>query len=59
MLDQQVLYQRGCFKRVRRYLRGIFPERGIISKGYTGFETIEEVDVISAIKKIEVREIDQ
>lgn len=46
MLSEIVLHQNGAFKRVRRYLRGIHPERGVIVRGFTGWETLEEKDVI-------------
>lgn len=50
ILDEHVLYQNGCFKRVRRWLRGKHPTLGVLHQGYTGWETIQEVDVISAMQ---------
>ncbi len=46
ILDTQVLYQNGSFMRIRRWLKGVHPTRGQITKGYTGWETVEEIDVI-------------
>jgi len=54
ILSEQVIYQNGCFKRVRRWISGIFPERGTIHWGYTGWETIEELDLITPMGKFTV-----
>lgn len=45
ILDSKIVSQNGPYLRIKRWLRGIHPERGIIVKGLTGFETIEEKDV--------------
>jgi putative AlgH/UPF0301 family transcriptional regulator len=54
VLDEQVLHQQGSFKRVKRWLRGKHPQLGILHLGYTGWETIQEVDVISPMVVFEV-----
>jgi len=54
ILDEHILYQNGCFKRVKRWLRGKHPQLGILHQGYTGWETIQEVDVIMAMKTFTV-----
>ncbi len=54
ILDEHVLYQSGCFKRVKRWLRGKHPTLGILHQGYTGWETIQEIDVISAMQTFTV-----
>jgi hypothetical protein len=46
VLHEEVLYQHGSYRRVRRYLRGAHPELGQLHRGYTGLETLVEVDVI-------------
>lgn len=46
VLDEITLYRSGSFKRVRRYLRGIHKDRGQIIRGHTGWETVEETDVL-------------
>ena len=46
ILDEITLYRSGSFKRVRRYLRGIHKDRGQIIRGHTGWETVEETDVL-------------
>lgn len=52
ILDVQVIYQRGAFQRIKRWWRGIHPERGIIIRGWTGWETVEETDrVVCTIRK--------
>lgn len=59
ILSEQVIYQKVCFRRVRRWLRGAHPKRGyIITNGYTGIETVEELDQIMAMKTFYVREKD-
>lgn len=54
ILSEQVLYQNGSYKRIRRWISGIHPHRGVITRGYTGFETIEELDIITATHKFTV-----
>lgn len=46
LLDEQVVVQRGCFQRIRRWWRGIHSEKGSIIMGLTGWETVEETDRI-------------
>lgn len=46
ILSEVTLYRNGPFKRVQRWWKGIHPGRGKITKGFTGWETIEEVDLI-------------
>ena len=46
ILDEVVICEKVGWKRVRRYLRGTHPERGVIVRGFTGMETIEEKDII-------------
>jgi len=46
LLDQKSIHQRGRFQRVERWWRGIHPERGTITRGWTGWETVEEADRI-------------
>jgi hypothetical protein len=47
VLHEQILYQKGAYKRVRRWLKGAHPDRGRIMFGYSGLETVEERDVIA------------
>lgn len=46
ILDEQVVSQNGPFVRIKRWLRGIHPELGVITWGLTGWETLVEKDVI-------------
>ena len=48
ILDEHVLSQKGCYKRVKRWLQGKYPELGTLHLGYSGWETIQEIDVITA-----------
>jgi len=54
ILDEVTLIRRGSYKRVRRYLRGRHPDRGILIHGITGWETVEEIDVLSPMIVINV-----
>ena len=58
ILDEHVLHQSGCFKRVKRWLRGIHPTLGVLARsGITGeWETVQEVDVIMAMQTFTVEE---
>ena len=46
LLDQKVIYQRGPCQRVRRWWKGVRPEKGVIIQGLTGKETLEETERI-------------
>jgi hypothetical protein len=46
ILNEQIVHQNGPYKRVKRWIRGIYPKLGIIHKGLTGWETVVEKDVI-------------
>src|SRR5437588_648282 len=46
LLDEQMLFQQGHFQRVRRWWRGIHPDRGTVVRGWSGWETVEEADRI-------------
>ena len=45
VLDEKILFIKGSYKRVRRWIRGIHPNIGVIIKGLTGWETLIEQDV--------------
>ncbi len=50
ILSEQIVYQKGSYRRIRRWLRGIHIELGVIVHGITGLETLVEIDVIVPIK---------
>jgi len=50
LLDVQVVYQQGRYQRIRRWWRGVHPERGTIILGLTGWETVEEKDLILPVE---------
>ena len=56
VLDTQIIYKSGCFMCVRQWIKGIHPQLGIISKGWTGWETIIEKDVIKPLHTFYVKE---
>jgi hypothetical protein len=55
LLDEKVLFQEGRYKRIKRWWRGIHPHRGVIIQGYTGWETVEEKDLIVPARTFIVR----
>lgn len=57
VLDQEIIYQNRSFLRVRRWIRGIYPELGKIIIGLTGWETVVEKDVIIPQQKFNVIEL--
>jgi len=44
LLDEKAIAQRGKFRRVRRWLRRMHPDKGVIIKGWTGWETVQETE---------------
>jgi hypothetical protein len=42
ILDERVLRHCGPFQHIRRWLRGSHPDCGVIVRGLTGLETLEE-----------------
>ena len=54
ILDEQVLYSKGCFKMVRRWFKGAHPGLGIIIEGLTGWETVVDYEVIVPMIKIHI-----
>jgi len=56
ILDTRILHRNGSFTRVRRWLQGVHPSRGTIIKGWTGWETVEEVDVLKPMRTFRVEE---
>lgn len=59
ILNTEIIHQSGSFMRVRRWLKGAHPERGKLVRGWTGMETIEEVDFIKPIGFYTVMKPDQ
>lgn len=55
LLDEKVISQQGRYKRIRRWWRGIHPDRGVIIQGYTGWETVEEKDSITPVQTYTVK----
>ena len=56
VLDEQVILEHGHFQRVRRWWRGIHPDKGVVVQGWTGWETVEEKDRILPMRTVFVRE---
>jgi hypothetical protein len=46
LLDEQIIEMSGACQRVRRWWKGSHPEKGVITRGLTGWETVEEKDRI-------------
>ena len=47
LLHEKAIAQRGSLKRVRRWWKGVHPDKGVITKGWTGWETVEESERFS------------
>jgi len=56
ILDEKVLSQHGALQRIRRWWRGIRPEKGQITFGLTGLETVQETDRIRPLYTFRVEE---
>jgi hypothetical protein len=56
LLDEKVIFQNGRLQRVRRWWRGIHPDRGVIVHGWTGWETVEECDRILPLGTVNVND---
>ena len=54
LLDERVIEQHGPWRRVRRWWQGTHPDRGIISSGWSGLETVEEKETFTPTHVIAV-----
>jgi hypothetical protein len=54
ILDEQVVYQQGSFRKVKRWLRGVHPHLGVITNGLTGLETFQELSVVRPMHTVSV-----
>lgn len=52
ILGEEVVLQRGTFRRVRQYVAGWHPELGTLHFGWSGRETIVEVDRIMPVQVV-------
>jgi hypothetical protein len=57
LLDEKVIEQQGAWQRVRRWWRGVHPDKGVVTWGWTGWETVEERDRILPVVTIQVLEV--
>jgi hypothetical protein len=46
ILDEKVIFRKGPLQRIKRWWKGIHPDRGMVHQGWTGWETVEEKDRI-------------
>lgn len=50
LLDEELIFSRGCYRRVRRWYKGSHPElNGTIIVGYTGLETVVVSDSLKPL----------
>lgn len=57
ILDEKIISQHGsCLFHIKRWLAGVYPERGQIIQGYTGWETEEDIWVIRPQNKFYVED---
>lgn len=54
VLGEEVIYQKGPVKSVKRYIAGVHPELGTIHQGWSGWETIIETTVVKATHTFKV-----
>ncbi len=54
LLDEQVICDYGCLKRVKRWFKGAHPGLGVIIRGFTGLETVVEQDVLVPMVRFQV-----
>lgn len=54
LLGEQIIYEKGSLRRVRRYYRGWYPNMGplsvLTSTGWQGQETIVEMDAVRPVR---------
>ena len=46
ILDEKIISRKGPLQRIKRWWKGIHPDRGAVHQGWTGWETVEEKDRI-------------
>jgi hypothetical protein len=46
ILDEKIIARKGPLQRIKRWWKGIHPDRGTVHQGWTGLETVEEKDRI-------------
>ncbi len=56
LLDEKILEMSGACQRVRRWWQGSHPDKGVIIRGLTGLETVEEKYRIVPLHMFEVRQ---
>jgi hypothetical protein len=57
VLGEVVIQEKGCYRRVRRYIKGKHPHLGPMQIGWSGgWETIWETDVIRPMVRYYVHE---
>jgi hypothetical protein len=55
LLDEHVIGVFGPLQQVRRWWRGVYPGRGIITQSWTGWETVEEKEKLVPVHTFRVR----
>lgn len=56
LLDEKILEISGACQRVRRWWKGSHPDKGVIIRGLTGLETVEEKYRIVALHTFVVQQ---
>jgi hypothetical protein len=56
VLGEEVIWQNGPHRRVRRWLRGCHPHLGPLHLGWSGWETVVEVDLLRPTGTFRVEE---
>lgn len=58
IVGKQIIYQNNSFLRIKRWIKGKHPQLGVITLGLTGWETIQEIDIIKPKESFLVKEKD-
>lgn len=56
LLDERVIHQSGSFVIRRRWYRGVHPGLGQIIYGFTGWETVQDVESMVATLTVVVKD---
>lgn len=55
ILDEHIISEKGCYRFVRRWVRGWHPDLGQLTWGLAGKETVMEISVIRPTIVIEIK----
>ena len=56
ILGSQIIYEGQGIRRIKRWIKNAHPNLGIITKGYSGWETLVEIQIVKDLKHFVVHE---